>query len=91
MQAADEARKSVDSHNFLEVRYEDLCANKAAVYDGVLDFSDLQACDRLATKLESTSLQNTNDKWRNDLSSAQQEILTSVLKETRAKYGYRDA
>ncbi len=88
MDATRKTRSQVDSENFLEVRYEDLCVDKHGVYDKVLEFAGLSRCDKFDAVLSSTELANTNDKWRRDLSASQIKIMQSVLKDSRADYGY---
>jgi len=89
MDAFEEARLCVDQDQYLEINYEELCASPIAVMQEVTRFCDLPWSERFARSIDGFDLRNTNDKWRQNLTSAQQATLQEVLSDHLERYGYR--
>jgi hypothetical protein len=91
MAAMDAAAANVPAANLLPVRYEDLMANPVACFKHVTEFCGLGWSARFERAIARQRLRPANDKWRVDLSDAQQAILESVLAEALSRYGYAPA
>jgi len=86
--AFEKARCRAASGSFLEIRYEDLCANPLAVFRVVSEFCGLAWEAQFETALRRYSLQSRNHKWQQDLTQAQQKILNDLLSEHLTHYRY---
>lgn len=82
------AKVTVAPERFLEIRYEDLCAQRDHTFQQVLDFTGLEADPAFARRVAAVPLRSENDKWRRDLSNAQQRILNEVLQDELTRLGY---
>ena len=87
--AFEKARSRAVSGSFLQIRYEDLCANPLESFRVVAEFSDLAWSAQFEAALRKYSLESRNHKWQQDLTSAQQQILSEVLTDYQSCYGYR--
>ena len=88
MDAMDEAKKSAGEGQFLEIRYEDLCADAASVLRTAVEFSHLEWSRAFENLVSAQSLRNTNDRWKKDLTSHQQKVVEDVLHDHLVRYGY---
>jgi hypothetical protein len=88
MSAQEEAKRRIPSDDLLEIRYEDLCQDPVTSLRTAAEFSDLEWSPRFEATVRGFSLKNTNHKWREHLSDAQQKILKECLSNTLKKYGY---
>lgn len=86
MDAMRRARREVDAERFLEIRYEDLCASPAAVLERACAFMGLADSRRIVER--GAGLRTQNDKWRKELSVAQQAVLDAVVAEGLGEFGY---
>lgn len=81
--------QQINTNDYLEIRYEDICENKMEAVDKILDFCELDASKTFTRALERFPVKNTNYKWKNDLSNRQAEILEDVLDSHLQRYGYK--
>ena len=88
MMAAEETKASIKGSNYLEVKYEDLCFNPIEQFKEITTFAGLEWSSQFEAGILEYRLKNTNEKWRQDLTSNQQETLNLVLKDSLVKYGY---
>jgi len=88
MRAIDAARRGVDPARFHEVRYEEFCARPVETYRQVLEFAEVPWSAELERQVEAASIRSTSDRWRDDLTPEQQDVLTEVLRDDLARYGY---
>lgn len=88
MAAYEKAKRSVPADDYLEIKYEELCRTPLQTFRQAVEFCELEWSPRFEAAISTFNLRNTNDKWRKDLSSAQQAMLDKYLKDTLAKYGY---
>jgi hypothetical protein len=79
----------IDKSEYLEIRYEDLCADKSKILEEILDFCELENSPKFARALANFPVKNTNFKWKKDLSTAQAGILEDVLASHLDRYGYK--
>jgi hypothetical protein len=89
LDALESGRRLVPDSDFLEVKYEDLCADPSAVFREVLQFCGLEASRSFERAIAEFSLRNTNSKWQDQLSAAQKNILEGILRQHLRQYGYR--
>jgi len=88
MNAVVEARRLIDADDVHEIAYEDLCADPIAVCRGVLESCGLDGAPGFERTVRNSPLENTNDKWRSDLTESQQAVLNDVLSEDLRRHGY---
>lgn len=88
MDAMDRAKAQLDSNSFCEVRYEDLCADPVGVYKDVVGFCDLPWSQEFEKTIRRQRWSSTNDKWKQEFTPDQQQVLNCVLKDHLARYGY---
>ena len=91
MRAIDAARQTVDPKQFLEIKYEDFCEQPVEHFRRVLEFSELPASKELDAEVKSASIRSTSNRWRKDLTVAQQAILDNLLRDDLLRYGYGDS
>jgi hypothetical protein len=87
----EEGRRQVAEENFLELRYEDLCADPTASMQRVTRFAGLEWTPDFAASVARQSLRSMNDRWRTELTPAQQQVLQASLAETLERCGYTGA
>lgn len=91
MRAIEAARRSLNPAQFCEVKYEALCAHPADTCRRLLEFVELPAAAELDRQVGTVAIRSTGDRWRNDLTSAQQAILDDLLREDLLRYGYGES
>ena len=57
----------------------------------VLEFSELPASKEVDAEVKSASIRSTSNRWRKDLTVAQQAILDNLLRDDLLRYGYGDS
>jgi hypothetical protein len=87
-EAVDRARQHVSHDNFLEVKYEQMCAEPLRVLSQVMSVCDLASHQRFEDAIRRIPFTNANDKWRTDLTAQQHLILEQVLRTRLDHYGY---
>lgn len=88
MAAMDEATRDIPRQDLLQVRYEDFIADPVASFREAVAFCELDWSARFKRSILQHRLKTTNDKWRENLTAEQQEILETVLAETLLRHGY---
>ncbi|RME43071.1 MAG: sulfotransferase [Caldilineae bacterium] len=88
MDAHHRAAQTLPAGDFLALRYEDLCRQPLETVRRAADFASLPWSSRFETAIRRFRLKNTNDKWRRDLSPAQQTVLQHCLHDALIRYGY---
>jgi hypothetical protein len=88
MEAIEKAKKNTDSNNYMEIKYEELCADRLEVFQNVLSFSELKWSTKYEKKIDSFTLRSANDKWQKEFTENQINILNSVLSEYQSHYNY---
>lgn len=88
MDAVDHARTLVDPGSFLEITYEQMCADPAETFRHVARFSELEWLPEFEASIRRHEMRDANSKWRKELTPAQQAILEDVLRERLVRCGY---
>lgn len=88
MAAMDDATCGLAAENLLQVRYEDFIDDPVASFQQVAAFCDLDWSTYFEQSIRAHPLKTANDKWRENLTAKQQDILEEVLAESLRKYGY---
>jgi omega-hydroxy-beta-dihydromenaquinone-9 sulfotransferase len=91
MRAIDAARRALDTERFLEIRYEDFCRQPWETCRRVLDFAELPATPEFERVVRAEPIRDMTNRWRGDLTQAQQDLLDDLLREDLPRYGYQVA
>jgi omega-hydroxy-beta-dihydromenaquinone-9 sulfotransferase len=85
--AIEAARRQLDPSRYLEVRYEEFCERPLDVIQGILDFGELPRSASFEEHVKRTPIRDSN-RWRDDLTARQQQILEELLHEDLVRHGY---
>jgi hypothetical protein len=88
MEAQEQARQFLSPDDLLEIRYENLCRDVTGIFENATQFCSLDWSTRFKATVQTKQIVNTNDKWRQDLGSVQQQQLNTCIQHALAKYGY---
>jgi hypothetical protein len=88
MRAMEAARQALDPNLFLEVKYEGFCDQPVESFRRVLEFAEVPWSVDFERDIRSASIKSTSNRWRDDLTPGQQEILDDLLREDLRRYGY---
>jgi len=88
MDALERARESLNDANYLDIRYEDLCADPVRVFQKAATFCGLDWSPGFERAVRETPLRSENEKWRRDFTPDQQRTLETVLRPHLVRYGY---
>ena len=88
MDSFELAKQSLPTGQLLEVRYEDLVAGSEAVIGRILDFCQLDNPDSFRAHVRSVPMRESNRKWREGLTPAQQAAMEDALRAHLLRYGY---
>jgi len=88
MELMERASAGLPEEQFMELRYEDMCADPVSHLKDVIAFCGLRWPRRVDRILACHPLRSRNDRWRHDLTPVQQEIATELTAPYRARYGY---
>ena len=88
MRAIEAARRALDPARFLEVKYETFCEQPLETFRRVLRFAELPDSADFERHVSAASIRSTSNRWRNDLSAGQQDLLDDLLREDLGQYGY---
>jgi hypothetical protein len=91
MRAIDAARSGLAPDQFLEIRYEDFCRQPWETCRRVLDFAELPATPAFERVVRAEPIRDMTNRWRGDLTQAQQDLLDDLLREDLPRYGYQVA
>jgi len=86
--AVEAARQGLDPARFLEIKYEDFCEQPLDTCRRVLEFAELPRSPGFERHVEGSTITDMTNRWRRDLSPAQQALLTGLLREDLQRYGY---
>lgn len=87
-EAMVKAKSVLNDGDFLEIRYEDFCADKHAITKMVAQFAELNWSERFEQALQHFPVESKNSKWKTDLTVEQQKILEKVESRYLKHYGY---
>lgn len=88
MRAIEAARRLLDPARLLEIKYESFCEQPMETYRRVLEFADLPWTPTFEREITAASIRSQRDRWRGDLTPAQQSILDELLADDLRRYGY---
>jgi omega-hydroxy-beta-dihydromenaquinone-9 sulfotransferase len=88
MRAIEAARRALDPTRFLEVKYETFCEQPLETFRRVLRFAELPDSADFERHVSAAPIRSTSNRWRNDLSAGQQDLLDDLLREDLVQYGY---
>lgn len=91
MRAIDAARRDLDPAQFLELRYEDFCREPWETCRRALQFAELPESPEFERQVRAEPIRDMTNRWRRDLSQAQQDLLDDLLREDLPRYGYQVA
>jgi hypothetical protein len=91
MRAIETACRTLDPQRFFEVKYETFCQQPLETCRRVLEFAELPRSLEHERQIEATSIRNMSNRWRDDLTTAQQDLLDDLLRDDLPRYGYRVA
>jgi hypothetical protein len=86
--AIETARAGIDPERYLQVRYEDYCADPVSVCRGVVDFAELAWDPAFERRVRSAKISDMTSRYRKDLSPEQVAMLTTLLRADLVRYGY---
>jgi hypothetical protein len=85
--AIEKARAGLDPRQYLEMKYEAFCERTGDAIREVLDFAELERSAKFERHVAASPIRDT-DRWRKDLNVEQQALLTNLLRDDLARYGY---
>jgi sulfotransferase family protein len=88
VRATERARQALHPNAFLQINYETLCEQPLDTYRRVLEFAELPNSPALEHQIKAATIRNMSNRWRADLTAAQQAELTDLLQEDLSRYGY---
>jgi len=91
MRAIEAALRNLDSSRFLEVKYGDFCDQPLETCRQVMDFSELPLTPDFEKNVKTISIKNMSNRWRDDLTARQQDMLDELLADDLIRYGYSSA
>ena len=91
MRAMEVARRGLAPDQFLEIRYEDFCRQPWETCRRALDFAELPASPEFERQVRAEPIRDMTNRWRGDLTQAQQDLLDDLLREDLPRYGYQIA
>jgi omega-hydroxy-beta-dihydromenaquinone-9 sulfotransferase len=86
--AIEAARQALEPDRFLEVRYETFCEQPVETCRRVSSFAELPDSELFDRHVRSASIKDMTNRWRADLSTEQQTMLTDLLRQELVRYGY---
>lgn len=91
MRAIEAARRTLDPARFLEVKYETFCEQPLETCRRVVEFAGLPYAADFERHVRAVTINDMSDRWRRDLTTAQQSLLDDLLREDLVRYGYGDS
>lgn len=89
MDAAEEAKRHLDSSRLLEIKYEDVCREPVESVRGLLRFCEVEWSPRFEDRVRACRLKSANEKYKSELTEQQQNDLSGVLDMYLKRYGYQ--
>jgi omega-hydroxy-beta-dihydromenaquinone-9 sulfotransferase len=90
MRALDAAREGLDPGRFLEIKYESFCRQPLETVQRAVEFAELPPSAEFERRVKATPIRDSN-RWRDDLTPAQQDLLDDLLREDLPRHGYHIA
>lgn len=91
MRAIEAARRTVDPERFYEVKYETFCQQPLETCRRILNFAQLPSLPEFDREIRATRIRDMSNRWRDDLTPAQQNLLTELLHDDLIRYGYESS
>ena len=91
LDAMKQASGGLAADHFMEVRYEDVCADTSAAMQDIARFAGIDWLPGFERALAAHTVESANDKWRQDLTAEQQRIISEIEQPWLAHYGYAAA
>jgi hypothetical protein len=88
--AVAKAKQALAHGDFLEIRYEDFCADKLAVTKQISAFAELEWSSKFEWAVQNFPVHSQNAKWKADLTVEQQRSLESIECKYLQHFGYFD-
>jgi omega-hydroxy-beta-dihydromenaquinone-9 sulfotransferase len=88
MRAMEAARQAIDPKQFFEVKYETFCERPVESFREVLEFAEMPESAAFERHVRAASIRSTSNRWRDDLTPAQQAVLDELLQDDLRRYGY---
>lgn len=88
MARMEEASEGLSHHQFLEVRYEEICSEPLGSFQEITAYSRLPWSSRIEKKIATTEVKSANTKWQSDLTTCQRQMLDEIMGPRLEKYGY---
>jgi hypothetical protein len=88
MRAIEAARRMVDPKLFLEVKYEAFCQQPLETCRRLLKFAELPESPEFERQVRAAPIRDMSNRWRDDLTVGQQNLLNDLLHEDLLRYGY---
>jgi hypothetical protein len=85
--AIEKARAELDPAQYLEMKYETFCERTTDAIREVVEFAELERSAKFERHVAASAIRDT-DRWRKDLSVEQQALLSTLLRDDLARYGY---
>lgn len=73
----------------LTLKYEDFCANPVGVFRQVFEFAEMEWEPAFERRIRAAKIRDNSQKWRKNLTEAQQNELTEVVQENMDRLGYK--
>jgi hypothetical protein len=86
--AIEIARARIDQERYLQVRYEDYCAEPVAICRRVMEFAELENPPAFERHVRTARITDMTNRFRKDLSPEQVAMLTTLLRADLHRYGY---
>ncbi len=88
--AIEAARQRLDPARFREIKYETFCERPLETCQEVLDFAELPRSAAFEEHVRRARVKDSN-RWRDDLTAAQQAIVEDLLRADLRRHGYETA
>jgi len=74
--------------NFIEVKYEDMCAQPESFYSNICDFCEINFDDKFKKVIKGYNFKNTNDKWAKNLEEKERDTINEIMENHLNEWGY---
>lgn len=85
------ARERVPADQLLEVRYDELVADRRSVMSSIARFADLTLCEPFLARVDATAMTSDDSRWKRTLNADEQAMVGELLGETLVRYGFETA
>jgi len=88
MRAMEAARREIPPDRFCEIKYETFCERPLESLQRVVDFAQLSRSAEFERQVAAAPIRNMSNRWRDDLTVAQQRLLEELLRDDLHRCGY---